>query len=60
MCTMNRKKFHQILKRYVQGKSSEAENALIDQWYELLDDENMLQFDNSEIELIINVEKYNL
>lgn len=51
-CTMNRKKFHQILKRYVQGKSSDAENALIDQWYELLDDENILQMDTSEIEVI--------
>lgn len=52
MCTMNRKKFHQILKRYVQGKSSDAENALVDQWYELLDDENILQMDTNEIEII--------
>lgn len=49
---MNKKKFHQILIRWVQGKSSDAENALIDQWYELLDDENMPAVENREIDLI--------
>ena len=36
---MNKKKFQSILKRYVQGTASDAEKALIDQWYELLDEE---------------------
>ncbi|HLP38179.1 FecR family protein [Lacibacter sp.] len=36
---MNKKKFQSILKRYVQGSASDAERALIDQWYELLDEE---------------------
>ena len=51
---MNRNKFHQILKRYVQGKSTDAEKALIDQWYELLDDESFLPMAEDEIEKIEN------
>jgi ferric-dicitrate binding protein FerR (iron transport regulator) len=51
---MNRKKFHQILKRYVQGSATDTEKALIDQWYQLLDDENLLEMEEPEIEVIEN------
>ena len=36
---MDRKAFHLLLKRYLDGTSSEAEHRLVDHWYELLDDE---------------------
>lgn len=44
---MDRKAFHQLLKRYAEGACSEAERQLIDQWYEMLDDESALPADHS-------------
>ncbi len=38
---MDRKKFHEILRRFVEGECTDEEKNLIDQWYELLDDEDM-------------------
>ncbi len=38
---MNKKQFHRILKRYGQGKATSVELAIIDQWYELLEDDNV-------------------
>lgn len=35
---MDRSSFHQLLKRYVEGTCSAEEAALVNQWYELLDD----------------------
>ena len=38
---MDRKAFHELLKRYAENACSDAERQLIDQWYELLDDETV-------------------
>lgn len=38
---MNRKQFHKILKSYGQGKATAVEIAIINQWYELLEDDNL-------------------
>lgn len=46
---MNRQTFHHILKNYIEGKSSEAERRLIDQWYELLDNENFAGYEESKL-----------
>ena len=42
---MDRKAFHQLLKRYAEGTCSQAERELIDRWYELLDDESLSSAD---------------
>ncbi|HEY2726809.1 MAG TPA: FecR family protein [Parafilimonas sp.] len=39
---MSRKAFHQLLKRYVDGKCSDEEKRLIDYWYQLLDDNSLM------------------
>jgi transmembrane sensor len=49
---MNRKAFHQLLQRYIDGKCSVEEKRLIDQWYELLDGEDEFEFKDEEIEEI--------
>lgn len=49
---MNRKAFHQILKNYVEGKTTEAEQRLLDQWYELLDDDSLLNIQETELDSI--------
>lgn len=38
---MDRNAFHQLLKRYIEGTCSLEESALINQWYELLDNGNV-------------------
>lgn len=37
---MNRKAFYHLLKRYVEGDCTEEEKKLVEQWYDLLDDED--------------------
>mgnify|MGYP000246809961 CR=1 FL=1 len=49
---MNRKAFHQLLKNYVEGKSTEAERRLLDQWYELLDDDSLENIQEAELDSI--------
>ncbi len=46
---MNRKAFHQLLKKYVDGKCSDEEKHLIDQWYQLLDDNSLLPVNEKEM-----------
>lgn len=46
---MNRKAFHQLLKKYVDGRCSDEEKHLIDQWYQLLDDNALLPISEKEI-----------
>ena len=36
---MNRKAFYHLLKRYVENDCTEEERKLVEQWYELLGDE---------------------
>ncbi len=48
---MNTNKFHRILRKYRLGDASEAEKALVDQWYDLLDDgENSTEPDWEQLE----------
>ena len=47
---MDRKAFHQILKNYVEGKITEAERRLLDQWYEILDDDSLLNIQETELD----------
>ncbi|MEP6684092.1 MAG: FecR family protein [Parafilimonas sp.] len=46
---MNRQAFHQLLKKYVDGKCSSEEKQLIDQWYQLLDDHSLLPVTEAEM-----------
>jgi transmembrane sensor len=46
---MSRKAFHQLLKKYVDGKCSAEEKQLIDQWYKLLDDNSLLPVTEQEM-----------
>lgn len=52
---MNRKAFRQLLKRYLDNSCTEEENRIVDQWYELLDSDNISVSDKemSEIEFRI-------
>ncbi len=47
---MDRKAFHLLLKRYLDGTSSEAEHRLVDHWYELLDDEMPVAITENELQ----------
>ncbi len=49
---MSRKAFHQLLKKYVDGKCSDAEKHLIDQWYQLLDDHSLMPISEKEMNTI--------
>ncbi len=46
---MNRKAFHQLLKKYVDGNCTDEEKHLIDQWYQLLDDSSLLPISEEEM-----------
>jgi transmembrane sensor len=46
---MNRKEFHEILRRYMAGNCTDEEKNLIDQWYELLDDESLPELSATEL-----------
>ncbi len=46
---MNRKAFHQLLKKYVDGKCSDEEKHLIDHWYQLLDDNALMPISEQQI-----------
>jgi transmembrane sensor len=46
---MDRKEFHEILRRYMAGNTTDEEKNLIDQWYELLDDENLPELSAAEL-----------
>ena len=39
---MDRNAFHGLLKKYLDGKCAEEEKAIIDKWYDLLDDADVL------------------
>ena len=47
---MNRNDFRQLLKRYISGTASKQEKTLIDNWYELLYNENIAALDTNELE----------
>jgi transmembrane sensor len=45
---MDRTAFHNLLKRYLEGKCTEEEYHIIDKWYELLDSEIPVSLDKAE------------
>ncbi len=49
---MNRKAFHLLLKKYLDGKCSPQEKELIDQWYKLLDEEGLLSKQTEDLSLV--------
>ena len=49
---MSRKAFHLLLKKYLDGKCSPQEKELIDQWYELLDEEGLLSKQTEDLSLV--------
>lgn len=46
---MDRKEFQEILRRYMAGNTTDEEKNLIDQWYELLDDESLPEISAAEL-----------
>ncbi len=46
---MDRKAFHPLLKRYLDESSPEAERRLVDQWYELLEDDTPVVLSNADL-----------
>lgn len=49
---MSRKAFHLLLKKYLAGTCSPQERELIDQWYELLDEEGLLTREENDLSVI--------
>jgi transmembrane sensor len=49
---MERSAFRQLLKRYTDGTATENEQLLVDQWYELLYNENTPVLNKAELELV--------
>jgi transmembrane sensor len=49
---MDRKEFHEILRRYMAGNTTDEEKNLVDQWYELLDDETLPELPAAELDSI--------
>lgn len=47
---MDRSEFHEILRRYMAGNSTDEEKNLVDQWYELLDDESLPELTAEELD----------
>lgn len=47
---MNRKEFHSLLYRYINGQCSKEEADLVDQWYELLDDDGLPPIDEENMQ----------
>jgi len=46
---MSRKAFHILLKRYLEGKSNEAERKIVEQWYSILDDDELREIEHAEL-----------
>ncbi len=46
---MDKKEFHDILHRYMAGNATDEEKNLVDQWYELLDDESLPELSAAEL-----------
>lgn len=51
---MDRVAFHELLKRFIDGTCTAEETALINQWYDLLDGQDELSKDESNIEELEN------
>ncbi|MDJ1496329.1 FecR domain-containing protein [Cytophagaceae bacterium DM2B3-1] len=47
---MNHKVFHQLLKRYLKGDATEEEKAVVEQWYGILDKEDLPGISNDTLD----------
>lgn len=50
---MNRRAFYHLLQRYADGTCTDEERKLVEQWYELLDDDHEPAISNEEIKLTV-------
>lgn len=48
----SRKAFGKLLQKYLEGKCSESEKALVEQWYELIDEEPRQNYTEKEWEAL--------
>lgn len=51
---MNRRAFYHLLQRYSEGSCTDEEKKLVEQWYELLDDDHEPAISNEEIKLTVD------
>lgn len=51
---MNRRAFYHLLQRYSDGACTDEEKMLVEQWYELLDDDHEAAVSNEEIKLTVD------
>ncbi|MDF2187600.1 FecR family protein [Paraflavitalea sp. CAU 1676] len=51
---MNRRAFYHLLQRYSDGTCTEEEKQLVEQWYELLDDDHEAAVSNEEAKTIVD------
>jgi len=51
---MNRRAFYHLLQRYSDGTCTEEEKQLVEQWYELLDDDHEAAVSNEEVKSIVD------
>jgi transmembrane sensor len=49
---MSRKAFYHLLKRYLEGKSSVEEKRIVEQWYGMLDDEEVKEIREAELSAV--------
>ena len=49
---MSRKTFHNLLQRYLEGDCTEEERLIVEEWYQMLDDEELLAIKKDELNLI--------
>lgn len=49
---MSREVFHSLLKRYLEGRCTEEEKKIVEQWYNVLDQEGLPAYQESELETI--------
>ncbi len=46
---MGREAFNDLLKRYLEGKCTEEEKKVVEQWYSMLDDNDLPDIHNAEL-----------
>jgi transmembrane sensor len=46
---MSRDAFHKLLKKYLEGTSTEEERKIVEQWYEMLDDNELPAIEDAEL-----------
>lgn len=57
---MSRNAFQELLKRYLEGKCSDEEKAVIEKWYNLLDEGDIKELSEAEVAEILDTRVWNL